>query len=66
MRSPAYYKEKLKLLWFRIWWIICGCAVVVGIVDFLYDLNQTGELQFLLLAGLVGGLCAAVKVNVTK
>ena len=66
MRSPAYYWLQVKTFLFRCWWIFCGAAVIVGLVDCIADMNRTGELQIYLFIGLLGGLFCAVKVNVTK
>lgn len=65
MRSPEYYKQKAKQILFRVFWLFCGAAVMIGWVDFFYVMNTTGQLPYWHLLGLLGGLCAVVKVNVT-
>lgn len=66
MRSPAYYWLKIKMFLFRLFWILCGLAVLAGVVDLFYYMNVTGELQIWMALGLAAGLACAVKVNLNR
>lgn len=61
MRSPEYYKAKAKWIGWCVWWTAMSAAVVWGLVDFIMEWNRSGELEYLVLMGLLAGLFCGIK-----